>query len=71
LKNVVFWDVTLVRNDVSEECIASIKVERISITAKVPISVILSILKMEAICSFETSIPTRLHTPPHPRRHSS
>jgi hypothetical protein len=68
--------VTLVRTDVSEECITSIKVKRISelrsmlqllVTADiVPSLLILFILMMEAICSSETSvltIATQCHIP--------
>jgi hypothetical protein len=59
--------VTLVRTDVSEERIASIRAKRISagvhqllVTANVvPSSLILFTLMMEAICCSETSVLTR------------
>jgi hypothetical protein len=63
--------VTLVRTDVSEERIASIRLKTISelvflrsllqllVTPKVPSLLILFMLMMEAILSFETTLLTR------------
>jgi hypothetical protein len=67
-KNGIFWDVMpcgCCKNCISEELVASIiRVERISwlqllVTVNIPILLILSTLKIEAIRSSETSVLTR------------
>jgi hypothetical protein len=58
MKNAVFWDMAVVRTDVSEESIASI-VLRLLVTAEVPSSSILVTRIIEELLYPETSVLTR------------
>jgi hypothetical protein len=70
MKNCIFWDVTLVRTDISEERgVSIIRAKTISepgTTLGVTSTLILFALMMEVICSSETSVHTRAT-----RRHMS